>query len=624
MNPLDVAVRFVVAMLLEGLWQIPLFALAAWCVLRVAATTNATTRHTVLAAALYASLLLPAATAALTLDHGGARTPVANDAELPKGARSYVPVRQPPSPRIHMRRPVERLTLVADAANIAAGASPARPSFIRSNISLPRWAALVIAAFWLGGAGLALARLAASLLHLESLKRDALPLSVAYRAGLPRWSAAVKGGRDVRLCTSDAIDIPIAVGLLDAMILLPARLLEELPPRDVDAIVLHELAHLRRADDYINAAERVALALLFFHPAVRWIASRLDLKREVACDDWVLLQNDALPYATCLARIAEVAMWPHRAMPAPGAFVTRRGISVRIERLLAKHRDVRIRTSFGSAASVVGLIAVVGMVGALVSPLVAYDDPQVPASPPASPAPPAHVAHLTHAAKAVHAAPSIAPAATVPAAPIAPIAPAAPTAPAAPAPPTAPAEPSVSSKSRAAKIAATAASPASAPAASPSATSIAVVRVAPAPFVPQPAASALEPSAPRPSARFGTEAGDLDYVDTLAAAGYSRLSVDDLMTLKAVGVNAAYIRDLQRAGLAHPSVDELTSLRALGVTPDYVRDLMRARYPHFTSDDIAGFHALGIDGEFIRRAVQHGFADASAEQLMRLKAIGVL
>ena len=143
---------------------------------------------------------------------------VANDAELPKGAHSYVPARQPPSPRIHIGRPVEQLALVAHAPKITADASSARPFFIRSNISLPRWAVLVIVALWLGGAGLALVRLAASLLHFESLKRDALPLSVAYRAGLPRWSVAVKGGRDVRLCIFDAIDIPISIGLLDAMI----------------------------------------------------------------------------------------------------------------------------------------------------------------------------------------------------------------------------------------------------------------------------------------------------------------------------------------------------------------------------------------------------------------------
>ncbi len=82
------------------------------------------------------------------------------------------------------------------------------------------------------------------------------------------------------------------------MILVPDRLLEELAPDDIDSIVLHELAHLRRGDDWINAVERIAQAALFFSPGILWLVSQLDLEREVACDDWVLQQNKALPYAT--------------------------------------------------------------------------------------------------------------------------------------------------------------------------------------------------------------------------------------------------------------------------------------------------------------------------------------
>src|SRR6185437_825985 len=168
------------------------------------------------------------------------------------------------------------------------------------------------------------------------------------------------------------IAIPIAVGLFDAMILIPERFLDELEPADVDRIVLHELAHLRRADDWINAIERLASALLFFNPGIAWLVAQLDLEREVACDDWVLQQNDPLPYANCLAKVVETAVWPYRAMSAPGAFLTRRAMSVRIERLLTSHRDVRVRTSLGPTGAVVAALAALGIAAAFVSPSFAY------------------------------------------------------------------------------------------------------------------------------------------------------------------------------------------------------------------------------------------------------------
>src|SRR5260370_41857977 len=99
------------------------------------------------------------------------------------------------------------------------------------------------------------------------------------------------------------------------MIMIPDRLLEELPAEDVDRVLLHELAHLRRADDWFNALERVTEALLFFNPAVRWIVRQLDVEREVAYDDWVLeRRSEALPYAQCLVNLVQGAAWPHRPM----------------------------------------------------------------------------------------------------------------------------------------------------------------------------------------------------------------------------------------------------------------------------------------------------------------------
>jgi beta-lactamase regulating signal transducer with metallopeptidase domain len=652
----DSATRFAIAMLLASLWQAPLFALAAWLVLRVQPNANATTRHSVLAAALFASLLLPVATATLATQHRATSASVTGDLALPRSAVPYRPAKTSPS-----------IPTTTRISSNGAGSQLAVPAIERANLSIPRWIAFAFVAAWLAGAALVSARLTVSLLHLERLKRDALPLSIEYREGLTRWTAATKGTRNVRLCTSEEIDIPIAVGLFDAMILVPKHLLEELEPAEIDAIVLHELAHLRRSDDWFNAAERFTGALLFFNPAILWLAGQLDLEREVACDDWVLQQNDALPYATCLAKVAGTAIWPHRPMTAPGAFVTRRGMSIRIERLLAKHRDVRIRTSFGPAGSTVAVLSVLGIVAALVSPSIAYSvtaaQPNIASAPTLTMSRtktptaqiPRHATALFSATN-VHVRPVLAPSHAVATLPHVAVA--------LPHVIVAPQTVALAHPAGHAHLSARSAS---------SLDSISTANTT---------RTATNAQLPEARVQIVAEANAPDYADELARVGYTHLTVDQLVSLKSVGVDADFIRELQRDGLGHPSVDELIriravgidpkyiatmrarygesldigeiegmratgvtpeygaslsaaglhnltadrvqSLHAIGVTPDYVRGLVRAGYPDLTVDQVQQLRALDIDGAFVQRASAHGFHNLSVDQLIRLKVSGVL
>ena len=75
---------------------------------------------------------------------------------------------------------------------------------------------------------------------------------------------------------------------------------------ELNSILIHELAHLERRDDWTNLAQKVLRALLFFHPAVWWVERQLSLEREMACDD-VVLSRTANPraYAECLVTVAE-------------------------------------------------------------------------------------------------------------------------------------------------------------------------------------------------------------------------------------------------------------------------------------------------------------------------------
>ena len=333
--------------------------------MRAVPGASATTRHAVLVAALVGAIVLPVVTTAAAFVHWAPAQTVATlspSVALPRGATQH----EPPPVSSHVKLPAQHVPVEA--------AQAPRPSVVplRPHVTLP---ALLIAGLAIAWAVCALAlvvRLVLSLLYLERLKRDALPLPLEYRARLERWDEAGKGTRDVRLCRSADITVPIAVGIFDAMILLPEHLLEELPPEDLDRVLLHELAHLRRGDDWINAFERVAEAIFFFNPGIRWIVRQLDVEREVACDDWVLgRRTDALPYAQCLVKLVESVAWPHQPMVAPGVFVTRRAISIRIERLLVKQRDVRLRVSLGPLSAVAAVAIAVCLLGAYVAPSIA-------------------------------------------------------------------------------------------------------------------------------------------------------------------------------------------------------------------------------------------------------------
>ena len=233
----------------------------------------------------------------------------------------------------------------------------------RVRIAIPPYAAFGAAALWLLVVLVGAARFTAGIFVLARLKRDALPLAPDRRAALSLWNAHVlaPGARRARLCVSDRVDVPVAVGLFDGMVVLPRHILDAFEPQDVDRFVLHELAHLERRDDWTAVFERIAQIVLFFNPAVHFIARRLDLEREIACDDRVVTAtSDVRSYAVGLTRMAESTKWPHNAIAAPAIFVTRKQLSLRVEELLARRRFTASRVAV--APAVVAFIASLGVV----------------------------------------------------------------------------------------------------------------------------------------------------------------------------------------------------------------------------------------------------------------------
>jgi beta-lactamase regulating signal transducer with metallopeptidase domain len=114
------------------------------------------------------------------------------------------------------------------------------------------------------------------------------------------------GHRRAQLCVSDEVDRPTVIGFFAPKILIPEWLLEKLTPAELEQVVLHESGHLRRADDWMNLLQKIALVIFPLNPALAWVERRLCFERELACDERVLHATGApKAYAACLATLAE-------------------------------------------------------------------------------------------------------------------------------------------------------------------------------------------------------------------------------------------------------------------------------------------------------------------------------
>jgi beta-lactamase regulating signal transducer with metallopeptidase domain len=178
-----------------------------------------------------------------------------------------------------------------------------------SGASLPWQARLQpylpwILAAWAVGVFLLSLRTAGGWLWLRRLKAAATPVAE------PEWlDRLVRGAglrRAVRFLESARVITPMCMGLLRPVILLPLGFFANLDPLAAEAVLAHELAHIRRLDGLVNGLQCVIEVLFFFHPAVWWISRRIRTEREHCCDDAAVLAcGDAVLYAETLSRLDE-------------------------------------------------------------------------------------------------------------------------------------------------------------------------------------------------------------------------------------------------------------------------------------------------------------------------------
>jgi beta-lactamase regulating signal transducer with metallopeptidase domain len=393
-----------------------------------------------------------------------------------------------------------------------------------------------------------------------------------------RISEHLKVGRQAALRISDEVISPLAMGLWQATVILPLSSVLNLSAEELEAVLAHELGHIRRWDYVCNLLQTAVESVLFFHPAMWWLSEIVRDRREACCDE-IAVRNcvDAVVYARALLRLEEQRKTEFRlAMALGGCSGSLLG---RVNRVLGEDGRMESKMTNGvraavAGAVVLGLLLVPKMSDAVAVPLLAATRPIV-----------AQVAGVGPKASVAIEPKDLKPA-------------------------TSDVKPQVKVNTDT------------------------VVQ-----FRPESVQEAsVNTSADGLDFSFNTQADEKPatatkagskggaYIDEMRAAGYPldlNKDLDTLISLKALGVTPEYAKQMANVGFGKPTLHELISLKSLGVTPEYLDGMRKSGLAPKDLHEAVSEKALGITPEYATQMKESGFAGLDVQRLISLKAQGV-
>ncbi|MCG2840520.1 M56 family metallopeptidase [Sandaracinobacter sp. RS1-74] len=473
------------------------------------------------------------------------------------------------------------------------------------------WPFLLLVVYGLG-VGAVLSHLATGIWTLRQWTRNASP--VVH----PLWDAAEERAkyrtgvkRPVRVLQSADVPAPLGWGLRRPAILLDRRTVKR--DEQAEAVLAHEYAHIAGGDWPMLILSRLALALFWFNPLVWLLDRRLAEQSEEAADMTAVRRLDPGSYAQAL--LSAVALPPCNALPAT-PMVASSGLGRRIHRILDDGARNRLSGSLWTVLAGLAVFAgavSLAMLQIVPAPAVAARPgvPPVQALAPveAVPQPEDVVAPVVFADQLVETEePALVadvavawpePETPAPASP--PVAvPAAAIAPPPPVPPAPPAD-------MAADV--------------PDAWDVAAPPRPPIPPRPQ-VRVVVRQQAMQDPALWAMGVTPAYLAQMALAFGVPRISADDAVEMKAMGLSPGFVRGIVAAGYPGISLDELHELIAMGVTPGYIRGLAAAGFQKLSVDELVQLRAVGVTVEFARDAHRKGLAGC-ADELAELRVSGL-
>jgi len=264
-------------MLLHSIWQISLLALLAAAGMRLLRYSTAQRRYQVLQLCLHLMLLSAVGTLFYYLRQ---------EQTLGKAMQ-------------------QTNTFISVPTDSSLPASPAAWTYLEGYVQqvLP-----LLARGWLLGVSLLLLRLLYNLHNAQRLRYRGLETPAKHYVQLTdRLARAMGISRRVHTYISSRISMPMTIGWLSPIILLPVGAYIQLSQKEMEAVLVHELAHIKRYDYLINLLQAFVEVLFFYHPALWWLSQRIRTEREHCCDDRVLAwYPDRMLYAKALLRLQEI------------------------------------------------------------------------------------------------------------------------------------------------------------------------------------------------------------------------------------------------------------------------------------------------------------------------------
>jgi len=265
--------------LVHFLWQGAIVGAATMLVLAALRTSSPNLRYIVACAGMLIMFVLPLATTVVTFR---------SDVEMPRAATQSI------APN----------SITAIVATQEGPSTHRQGLFSREDVEAWLPAAVL---FWLVGVSILSIKTAVAWWSVQGMRRRALPPSAEICASIRDLASRLRITRPVQIMESALVTVPTVIGSLRPVILWPVTAMTGLPAEQIEALVAHELSHIRRWDYSVNLLQSAVEIFLFYHPAVWMVSDRIRVERENCCDDLaVAVCGDRLLYASALAGLEQL------------------------------------------------------------------------------------------------------------------------------------------------------------------------------------------------------------------------------------------------------------------------------------------------------------------------------
>lgn len=264
--------------------------------------------------------------------------------------------------------PVEIDLIAASSTHTAASGSTLASMIDWSDLNSYLFLGVLI---WIAGIVFLLFRITLQFISGKQLVSESkIPTEGDWQSYLDRLASKLPIGRPIKLLISSRIKIPCTLGHFKPVIILPASMLSGFSYQQVELILLHELAHIKRNDYLINIFQSVLETLFFFNPFIRMISKDIRLERENCCDDLVLASHQPIDYSETLTKLGEYNIYQNAL--AMRSMQNKNQLLTRIKRIMETNR----KKSNTLIKSLTLLVLIAGM--ALISWITPGSDNQEP------------------------------------------------------------------------------------------------------------------------------------------------------------------------------------------------------------------------------------------------------